>query len=313
MALFRFFAVFAVCIVAFGTPALADDAQDINRRFRSGDLTGALEQAERHLAKNPKDAQVRFLKGLILGDQGKRDEAIRVFTSLTEDFPELPEPYNNLAVLYAAQEKYDAAKHALDMAIRVHPNYATAHENLGDLYAKLATLAYDKALALDTGNTAVQTKRARIGDVIADVGSPAPAADEAASTTGARTTGTSTTGTRPADSSDGAVAAIEAAIADWAKAWSKQDVAGYFAAYASNFSPAGLSRAQWEAQRRSRITAPRSIDVQISDLEIERQGDTARANFRQSYRSDRLSTTVSKALALTRVDGRWRIVDEISR
>ena len=137
MALSRFFAVFAVCIVAFGAPALADDAQDINRRFRSGDLAGALEQAERHLAKNPRDAQVRFLKGLILGDQGKGDEAIGVFTSLTEDFPELPEPYNNLAVLYAAQEKYDAAKHALVMAIRVHPNYATAQENLGDLSRKL--------------------------------------------------------------------------------------------------------------------------------------------------------------------------------
>lgn len=305
MALFRFFAVFAVCIVAFGTPALADDAQDINRRFRSGDLAGALEQAERHLAKNPKDAQVRFLKGLILGDQGKRDEAIRVFTGLTEDFPELPEPYNNLAVLYAAQEKYDAAKHALDMAIRVHPNYATAHENLGDLYAKLASLAYDKALALDSGNTAVQSKRARIGEVIVDAGA---AADKAV-----RPTGTNVTGTNTTDSPDGAVAAIEAAIAGWAKAWSKQDVAGYFAAYASDFSPAGMSRAQWEAQRRSRITAPRSIDVQISDLEIERQGDTARANFRQSYRSDRLSTTVNKTLALTRVDGRWRIVDEISR
>lgn len=300
MALFRFFAVFAVC-VAFGTPALADDAQDINRRFRSGDLAGALEQAERHLAKNPKDAQVRFLKGLILGDQGKRDDAIRVFTGLTEDFPELPEPYNNLAVLYAAQEKYDAAKNALETAIRVHPNYATAHENLGDLYAKLASLAYDKALTLDGGNATVQSKRARIGDLIAGVASPAPAADKAGTAPGA------------AADSAGDAAAIETAIADWAKAWSKQDVAGYFAAYASDFSPAGLSRAQWEAQRRSRITAPRSIDVQISDLEIEQQGDTARANFRQSYRSDRLSATVSKTLALTRRDGRWRIVEEISR
>lgn len=307
MALSRFFAALAVCVSTLSTPAWADEVREINQQFRKGDLAGALDRAERYLAKNPKDAQARFLKGLILADQGRRDEAIDVFTRLTEDYPELPEPYNNLAVLYAEQNKYDAAKIALETAIRAHPNYATAHENLGDLYAKMASLAYDKALALDSKNTAVQAKRARIENVIGGAASPAPATEtrgaDAAAPTGAR-----------ADGSDRAdVAAIEAAVADWAKAWSNQDVATYLAAYASDFHPAGMSRAQWEAQRRSRIAAPRSVDVQISDLRIERQGDAARANFRQSYRSDRLSATVDKTLELAHLNGRWRIVDEISR
>jgi tetratricopeptide (TPR) repeat protein len=47
-----------------------------------------------------------------------------VFSKLTEDYPELPEPYNNLAVLYAQQKQYDKARTALEMAIRIHPGYA---------------------------------------------------------------------------------------------------------------------------------------------------------------------------------------------
>jgi tetratricopeptide (TPR) repeat protein len=85
-------------------------------------------------------------------------EAIQVFTGLTEDFPELPEPYNNLAVLYASQGNYDKAKSALELAIHTHPSYATAHENLGDIYAQLASRAYDRALQLDKNNTTAQMK-----------------------------------------------------------------------------------------------------------------------------------------------------------
>jgi len=158
MALPRFLATVAACVFLVSTLALADEVQEINQQFRKGDLAGALDRANRYLAKTPMDAQARFLKGLILADQGKTNDAIAVFTGLTEDYPELPEPYNNLAVLYASQNKYEAAKNALEMAIRAHPNYATAHENLGDIYAKLASIAYDKALALDSKNASVQAK-----------------------------------------------------------------------------------------------------------------------------------------------------------
>ena len=174
MALSRFIAVAAACIMLAAPPVLADEVQEINQQYRSGNLTGALTRANAYLAKNPKDAQTRFLKGLILADQGKTNDAIAVFTGLTEDYPELPEPYNNLAVLYASQNKYAEAKNALEMAIRTHPSYATAHENLGDIYAKMASIAYDKALALDNKNTAAQTKLALIQDLIgAQPGKPA--------------------------------------------------------------------------------------------------------------------------------------------
>lgn len=314
MALSRFFAAVATCAILVSTPVLATEVQDINTQFRKGDLTGALDRANRYLAKNPKDAQARFLKGLILADQGKTNDAITVFTGLTEDFPELPEPYNNLAVLYASQSKYDSAKNALEMAIRTHPSYATAHENLGDIYAKMASIAYDKALALDNKNAAAQTKLALIQDLIQ--GQPRKSAAKpavAALKPAAKPAATEPAPAKPAPAPAAASSNVEAAINNWAQAWSRRDVNAYLAAYASDFTTSGITRADWEAQRRDRITAPKTIDVQISDLKIDQQGDTASATFRQAYRSDRLRSTVTKTLKLTLQDGQWRITSETSR
>jgi len=182
MALSRFFAAIIASVMLSSAPVLADEIQEINQQFRQGDTTGALDRANRYLTKNPKDAQVRFLKGLILADQGKTNDAIDVLSRLTEDYPELPEPYNNLAVLYAGQGKYGDARNALEMAIRAHPDYATAHENLGDLYAKMASIEYDKALALDGKNTTVQSKLTLIQTMLGGQGrkpaaaKPVPAA-----------------------------------------------------------------------------------------------------------------------------------------
>ncbi len=145
--------------------AVADSYDDASRLFKQGNHAAALEKIEAVIAANPRDARARFLKGLILTEQNKPNDAIKVFTALTDDYPELPEPYNNLAVLYASQGQYDKARKALEMAIRTHPSYAIAHENLGDVYAKMASEAYDKALQLDRGNAAAQTKLAMIKDL----------------------------------------------------------------------------------------------------------------------------------------------------
>jgi colicin import membrane protein len=145
----------------FGVPASlahASEMSDINKLMRAGQYAEALTRTDAVLAKHPRDAQLRFTKGLILAEQNRSAEAIAVFSKLTEDFPDLPEPYNNLAVLYAADGQYDKARAALDMAMRTNPTYATALENLGDVYAKLASQAYDKALQIDPGANVPQPK-----------------------------------------------------------------------------------------------------------------------------------------------------------
>ena len=162
-------------------PVRADSLQDLQTLVKQGQLTQALEKADQLLAAKPRDAQVRFLKGVVLSELNRSGEAVAVFQKLTEDYPELPEPYNNLAVLYAQQRQYDKARTALEMAIRTHPSYATAHENLGDIYARLASQAYDKALALDSSNVAAQNKLALIREMMSVTGKTTrPAAPVAA-------------------------------------------------------------------------------------------------------------------------------------
>jgi tetratricopeptide (TPR) repeat protein len=146
--------------------AQSDDLQDISRLLKQGQHAQALERVNQYLATRPRDAQGRFMKGLILVEQNKVADAIDVFTRLSQDYPELPEPYNNLAVLYAAQGQYEKARQSLEMSIRTHPSYATAHENLGDVYTKLASQAYDRALQLDSSNSAAQTKLSLVREMI---------------------------------------------------------------------------------------------------------------------------------------------------
>ncbi len=152
--------------------ASAQTLPEIQRLMKQGQMPQALEKVDAYISTQPKDAQGRFLRGLILTELGRQADAVAVFTKLTEDFPELPEPYNNLAVLYAQQKQYDKARAALEMAIRTHPSYSIAHENLGDVYAKLASQAYDKALQLDSSNAATQTKLSMIKELISTSAKP---------------------------------------------------------------------------------------------------------------------------------------------
>lgn len=153
-----------LCVLAAFTTGLAhaDDYADVNVLIRAGKYVEALAKADQYIAGKPRDPQMRFIKGVIQTETGKPADAISTFTQITQDYPELPEPYNNLAVLYAGQSQFDKARAALEMAIRTNPSYATAHENLGDVYAKLASQAYSKALQLDGSNTGVQPKLALI-------------------------------------------------------------------------------------------------------------------------------------------------------
>ena len=335
-------------LLAIAIPAQADDLQDANKLFKQGQNAQALEKVNAFLATKPKDAQGRFLKGLIFAEQGNTADAITVFNGLTEDYPELPEPYNNLAVLYAGQGQYEKAKNELEMAIRTHPSYATAHENLGDIYAKMASQAYDRALQLDKGNTNTQTKLALIRElfsknartsakptviaaadpapaaVVAPVAVPASAATVAPAASAApvapvvATPAASQVAAKPVV----ATAAVSAdpgadvlkATRDWAAAWSAKNSKKYLAFYAREFKvPGGESRSAWEAQRKARIAAPKTIHVEVHDARVRIADDThASVSFRQTYRASHLNVTSSKMLNWVKSDGAWLIAEERS-
>lgn len=173
---------FAVTSVLAATPA------DVQALLKKGELSAALETAEAGLDKDTDNIELRFLKGLVLTRMERFDAAEKVFESLIEQHPNLPEPYNNLAVVHAAQGDYDKAREALLRAINTHPSYATAYENIGDIYAKMASDAYNQALQLDTQNTAAREKLSLVNDLFsaeqaAAAAAPAPQAGPAPSAT----------------------------------------------------------------------------------------------------------------------------------
>lgn len=324
------------------SPAQADDYTDVNLLVRAGKLSEAQAKADQYLAAKPRDPQMRFIKGVIQRESGKTSDAIATFTKLTEDYPELPEPYNNLAVLYASQNQFDKARASLEMAIRTNPSYSTAHENLGDVYAKLASQAYNKALQLDGSNAGVQPKLSLIRELFnpsakgqrpssslpapatAPATSPAPAtvaqakpqAPVPAAPVTAPAAKPAPQAAAPAApqkpvTADAANKEVEAAVRAWAKAWAGKDMNGYLGAYGKDFDPPGnQSRSVWEDERRKRIKGKNSISVKLENLSVSVNGNKAVAKFRQDYKADALSVSSRKTLELLKTGERWQIIKE---
>jgi Flp pilus assembly protein TadD len=145
------------------------DARESIARKQYAEATARLDGL---LRQRPREPQARFLKGVVETESGDADTAIATFRSLTEDFPELPEPYNNLAVLSAQKGNWDGARIALETALTTAPDWAVAHENLGDVYVRLAAIHYERAATLDRDNKAAAAKLALARDLLA----PRPAA-----------------------------------------------------------------------------------------------------------------------------------------
>ncbi|MCL2076202.1 MAG: tetratricopeptide repeat protein [Betaproteobacteria bacterium] len=333
-----FASLLAACFFSVMPLHAAENLPEIQQLLRQGQNSQALEKVNAYLETRPNDAQGRFLKGLILTELKRHNEAIAIFTKLTEDYPELPEPYNNLAVLYAHQKQYDRARTALEMAIRTHPSYAVAYENLGDVYAKLASQAYDKALQLDTSNAAAQGKLALIRDLVGPPASlvarsgqqtlaqaePKPQPQSQPKQTAAQSPAqTSRTTTPPAErpaadvkpiaDADNDAAAINKVIAAWAAAWSQQDVKAYLEFYSPTFkTPKGMSRKAWEDERRARITRPDWIKVEYDAPGITVDGNQATARFQQRYQASNFKSDSRKTLTFIRLGRIWLIVSEES-
>lgn len=339
------FAAFAVSTLVAAEVTPLDEAQKL---LDGGRAQAALEKASSHVTANPTDPEGRFLQGLALAEMGRAEEAIKIFEALTLDYPDLPEPYNNLAVLRAQRGEYDKARGALEEAIRTHPSYGTAHENLGDIYTILATVAYNKALSLNGENNAVKVKLdmlRNLTSVSSSAGSPVSAPAELPKVSqpvmqkpaklptppviaGAKPAPQDIPSLKVPNSTTSDVLAapsgsdeprarekqqVSDALNAWAEAWSRKDVAGYLGAYGASFQPPkNLDRASWEAQRTQRIGGKKgSIWVSVSNPQVRFLAkDLAMVTFVQSYKSANYSDKVTKNMLLESENGAWRIVRE---
>ena len=333
----------------------ADNAADtIRQAIQAGNLEQAEKLVRQERQRAPDDIQLRFLDGLIKAQTSQADKSIEIFRKLSEEQPNLPEPLNNLGVLYASKGQYEEAKAAFEKALKTNPSYAAANKNLSDVYAQLAKKSYARALQVDEKTKAVPIQFTLLGAMgmskpeapglgvkpLAAITATAPApgltvnapkapekplavaplAPPAAKLPSERSNPVTkapaplakpepAARAAPAEKAD--TRAIEAALQAWAQGWSNKNVDQYLGAYSASFdTPKGLSRKEWEAERRVRIAGRKYIRVKLLDLKIETKGNQATASFKQKYESDNINTLSGKTLVLVKQGDRWQIARE---
>ncbi len=324
---------FALVLVFLATGALAKGSwlDPVRALYGEGRTREALNRLEAESARLAGDTEARLLHGVLLAKLGRTTEARELYQRLILERPDLPEAYNNLAVMHAAAGDYDTAIEILKQGLATHPSYRTTYDNLTKVYGKLAGEAYSKAL----GDERIDAEPLRLA-LINDLGPRPEAADTLARTAQAMPTppppeaaeGTSPMvpappAPQPAPEAAASSPAGEDAEADvereiwqtvqsWADAWSGQRADLYLSFYGAEFvPPGGGSRFAWEELRRRRLAAPAFVRISLALLVLERPAPgRALARFVQSYESDRFQDTVTKVLEMSRTDTGWRITAE---
>lgn len=293
-------AVFATIIATTlaSPPVHADEVDNVTALLETKRYDAALTTASAYVRKHPRDPQMRFLQGVSLASLGRSSDAIAVFTSLTADFPDLAEPYNNLAVLHAAAQDYASARIALERAIHADPGFTTAHENLGNLYLQLASQAYGKVVQLAPDHAGARQRQSLLANINAlPLEAPLPATGRIAMAS-ARLSDRET---------------VLATVKEWTEAWSGRDATAYLEHYSADFrTPDRQSRREWEKSRRSRIEGKSRIEVVADSPEVSVREHIATVTFRQIYVSDSYTSKERKTLVFRKEGKDWKIIDERS-
>lgn len=254
---------------------------------------------------NLNDPELLFYKGINETNLGKKNQAIDTFRDLTERFPELPEPFNNLAVLYAEKAQYRLAKEILEQAIKTNPSYLTAHINLGDIYTKMASEAYNKALEIDKSNNIAITKLSMITQLF----NYQPNTKNTVIDSIKRKPAVKVVKLSKKRLSQNILNSIE----NWKTAWENKDMKSYLNSYASNFNyPNKMTKSDWEKYRTNRIISKKIINLSLSNIQLKFGKEKITAVFIQNYKSGNLNQTSNKTLVFIEENGDWLILEETS-
>lgn len=305
------------------TTLAAADIKALTDRAETGNSRQVLQELVSYLRENPDDYPAMFLQGRLQEKHGDMQAAIHTYQQLIKQQPSRPEAYNNLAALYAGQGDYEQAQALLEQAMQTHPSYATVYENLSQVYVEKARNSYGKALQLDAGKNAMALRELKT----------VPASAIMAST---QTTATSTTiaaapstsvapplvdkpinqasvQANPQTATQLDKEAIITTLQGWAAAWSEQVVDVYLIFYADEYAPEGMSRANWEQERRERLLKPQWIKIDLSDFQIKPlTNGEARVEMVQEYRASNYQDKTKKRLQMRQTPDGWRIVAEQS-
>lgn len=292
------------------------DIKLINKLIEDKNYEQAQIEINALLKSDSDNPQLLFINGVLLSENNKVDEAIKVFESLTKTHPNLPEPYNNLAVLYAQQGDFPKAKHALEQSIKTHPSYATAHINLGDLYTRMASESYNQALQIDGSNKSAKTKLSLIKKLFnfqpirknieitkkASNESEAPIIQELDSKNIIENT-----------SNNISLTEIESFIDGWKTSWEQQNFESYINCYSLKFkNNNGQNFEQWKIYRKPRVTNKEKIEIKLTNIKITEINNGFEVSFIQEYKSGNIDSRTNKKLIIETVDNQIKIINEIS-
>ncbi len=285
-----FFLFYSIEVVA-----IANTVDDLRVLVAGKKFAAAIETGELLLKQNPKRADVQFLTAYAYQMKRRTARATDLYKSLIRQHPELPEPRNNLAMIYLAKGDHDTASKLLVEAINTHNSYATAYENLSRIYTGIASEAYRRALS-ESSESAKYSQKIELA---------ALTQLEIFNLQSTTTIPGSGESEQPTDTS------LVEHVKLWAKAWSNKDFATYINFYSNEHRPKFHTHRAWVEHRRKRIMRPGDINVKVSDINVLSESkNLVILDFVQSFDSATYSDRVKKRLSFRRIGLQWKITNE---
>ena len=282
--------------------ASINSVEDLQTLVVEKKYSRAIEAGERMLGEHPQWPDVQFLTAYAYQLNKQSDKATAMYQQLISQRPELPEPRNNLAMIYLQKGDYDAASRLLVEAINTHNSYATAYQNLSRIYTGIASEAYRRALSesKEPAKYAHKIELAALSQLESVSEDSVPVIVASSETSSA---------------SESAAIDVKTLLGEqikqWAKAWSDKDFATYTSFYSTEHRPSFATHSAWVEHRRRRIMRPGFIKIGVSNIQIRAQNDNrAIIDFKQSFDSPTYSDRVKKRLGFRRVGSQWKITDE---
>lgn len=309
MRLFPLVGFLLTLMVCFPTHANSE----IQNQLASGNYAIALRLLEQKLTSHPDDVEARFLQGVTFVLLRRPEQASSVFLSLSREYPQLPEPANNLAVLQAQRGDLVAAQSTLEGVLQKHPDYSPAYENLGDVFTARAEAAYARAQELDASGGVLKEKQLILSQLRALPDEQLKAnemfAANAPKGKPERHQTAPVSAVVPLSIQEPVLATLE----QWRQAWAAGDSAQYLSHYAADFRPSrGMKLADWRAQRRARVRPDKVAKIAIRTPKLSMaNNDIVWVEFEQKYQSRRYSDLVRKRMGFLNSDGRWQIQQEL--
>ena len=258
----------------------------------------ALVEIDLLLESDSNNHNLLFLRAVTLTKLEQKDLAIKTYISLIEKFPKLPEPYNNLAVLYAEQNKLLEAKQILEKALKTNNSYSIAHINLGDVYTRMASDAYRKAFELDESPVA-NNKLQLINELFSyspnmqrnDLVDTAPKSE--------------------IKSKEQKLADLALFVERWKTSWEDKDLETYFSSYSKYFKVKGdINYKDWKRTRTEKIINKKEINIQLTKIKYKFKEGLWFINMSQAYNSGNYSDKENKTLVIINESGDYKIIEE---